>query len=202
MRVNLVKLKLGGWGTIAMVERTPSLSPLMMPSNSINRSTVAKLDTQHHTAHNPFCSSLSGLLEGTSVGEVRPMLSMSSRYLLTGAFFFVFILLIFAADKLWKLSEKKDNRPLGVLTSILIGGVSIGLGYFLVFVGLPYSYGSEHYHGIFPVTGWTGILCGGIVIVGGVVRTLRKPKGDLSLEELGKKLKKKSSSAEDKEPRS
>jgi hypothetical protein len=110
--------------------------------------------------------------------------------------------LAWAAIKVVDHSIKKGNKPLGVLISILLGGISVGLGYLLAYVGWTESDGLNLYQVTYPVAGWIGMVIGGGIVVGGILRTMTMTKEDVELEELAEKLKKKSSSDGNKEPRS
>lgn len=109
--------------------------------------------------------------------------------------------LALAAIKVVNYSIKKGNKPLGILISILLGGISLGLGYDLAYVGWTEYEGLNLYQVTYPVAGWIGMVIGGGIIIGGIFRTLAMTKEQVELEELVENLKGKSSSDEDKKPR-
>lgn len=110
--------------------------------------------------------------------------------------------LAFAAIKVVNYSIKKGKKSLGIIISILLGGISLGLGYDLAYVGWTEYEGLNLYQVTYPVAGWIGMVIGGGIVIGGIFRTLAMTKEQVELEELVEKLKERSSSNEDREPRS
>jgi hypothetical protein len=112
-----------------------------------------------------------------------------------------FVGLGYAAIKAVDYFIKKGKKPLGILISILLGGICLGLGYDLAYVGWTEYEGLTLYQVTYPVAGWIGMVIGGGTVIGGIIRTLAMTKEQVELEELVEKLKGKSSSDEDKKPR-
>jgi hypothetical protein len=110
--------------------------------------------------------------------------------------------LAWGAYKVGDYFIKRGNKPLGVFLSFLLGGLCSGLGYCLAYVGWIEQRGLEAYRITYPIAGWFGIVVGGLAIVVEISRILTMTKEDVEMEELAEKLKKKSSSDEDKQPRS
>jgi len=110
--------------------------------------------------------------------------------------------LAFAAIKVVNYSIKKGKKPLGIIISILLGGISLGFGYDLAYVGWTEYEGLNLYQVTYPVAGWIGMVIGGGIVIGGIFRTLAMTKEQVELEELVEKIKERSSSDEDREPRS
>jgi len=96
--------------------------------------------------------------------------------------------LAFAAVKLVDYFIKKGKKPLGILISILLGGISLGLGYDLAYVGWTEYEGFNVYQVTYPVAGWIGMVLGGCIVVGGIFRTLTMTKEQVELEEFVDKL--------------
>ena len=113
-----------------------------------------------------------------------------------------FIGLGYAAIKAVDYFIKKGKKPLGVLISILLGGISLWLGYDLAYVGWTEYEGLTLYQVTYPVAGWIGMVIGGGAVIGGIIRTLAMTKEQVEAEELAEKSKERSSSEEDTEPRS
>ena len=110
--------------------------------------------------------------------------------------------LAFAAVKLIKYSIKKGNKPLGILISILLGGISIGLGYDLAYIGWTQYEGLNLYQVTYPVTGWIGMAIGGVIVIGGIFRTLTMTKEQVEIEEFVDKLEERHRREKDRELRS
>jgi len=109
--------------------------------------------------------------------------------------------LAWAAIRVVNYSIKKGKKPLGIIISTLLGGISLGLGYDLAYVGWTEYEGLNLYQVTYPVAGWIGMVIGGGIVVGGIIRTLAMTKEQVEMEELVEKLKKRGSSEEDTEPR-
>ena len=70
--------------------------------------------------------------------------------------------------------KKSDAlRPVGIIVSLLVGGVSIVSGYF-----------------IGPIVGWFIVVLGGLLAVFGTFRSLTMTREEVELEELEEKLEK------------
>ena len=110
--------------------------------------------------------------------------------------------LAFAAIKVVNYSIKKGKKPLGILISLILGGISLGLGYDLAYIGWTQYEGLNLYQVTYPVTGWIGIVIGGVIVIGGIFRTLTMTKEQVELEEFVDKLEERSRRDKDRELRS
>ena len=110
--------------------------------------------------------------------------------------------LAFAAVKLIKYSIKKGNKPLGILLSIILGGISLGLGYDLAYIGWTEYEGFTLYQVTYPVAGWIGMVIGGVIVVGGIFRTLTTTKEQVEMEEFVDKLEERHRREKDRELKS
>jgi len=108
----------------------------------------------------------------------------------------------FAAVKLVNYFIKKGKKPLGILISILLGGMSLGLGYDLAYVGWTEYEGFSVYQVTYPVAGWIGMVLGGCIVVGGILRSLAMTKEQVEMEEFVDKLEERRRSEEDRASRS
>lgn len=81
-------------------------------------------------------------------------------------------------------------RLIGVLASLISGGICIGLGYWGAFEGYTEWRGNELYQVTYPVWGWIGIIIGGIIIIFFSLRALTMTKQEIELEEKEERLKK------------
>jgi len=107
----------------------------------------------------------------------------------------------FAAVKLVNYFIKKGKKPLGILISILLGGISLGLGYDLAYVGWTEYEGFNVYQVTYPVAGWIGMVLGGCTVVGGILRSLAMTKEQVEMEEFVDKLEKRRRSEENRASR-
>jgi len=94
---------------------------------------------------------------------------------------------------------KKGKKPLGILISILLGGISVGLGYDLAYVGWTEYEGFNLYQVTYPVAGWIGMVLGGCIVVGGILRSLAMTKEQVEMEEFVDKLEERRKSEKDRE---
>lgn len=84
-----------------------------------------------------------------------------------------------------------EMRLVGVLASLILGGICVGLGYWGAFEGYTEWRGTELYQVTYPVWGWIGIVIGGIIIIFFSWRALTMTKQEIELEE-EERLKKES----------
>lgn len=75
-------------------------------------------------------------------------------------------------------------RLIGVVTSLILGSICVGLGYWGAFEGYTEWRGNELYQVTYPVWGWIGIVIGGIIIIFFSLRALIMTKQEIELEEL------------------
>jgi len=110
--------------------------------------------------------------------------------------------LALAAIKVVNYSIKKGKKALGILISLVLGGISLGLGYDLAYVGWKEYEGFNVYQVTYPVAGWIGMVIGGGIVIGGIFRTLAMTKEQVELEEFVDKLEERRKSEKDRESRS
>ena len=77
-----------------------------------------------------------------------------------------FVGLGWVAIKMVNYSIKKGKKPLGILISLILGGISLGLGYDLAYVGWTEYEGFNVYQVTYPVAGWIGMVLGGCIVIG------------------------------------
>jgi hypothetical protein len=73
-------------------------------------------------------------------------------------------------------------RSFGVLASLILGGVCVGLGYWGAFVGYEETRGMALYQVTYPVWGWIGIVAGGLLIIFLSLRSLTVTKQEIESE--------------------
>ena len=81
-------------------------------------------------------------------------------------------------------------RLLGILASLVIGGICVGVGYLFAYEGSTEQRGGELYQVTWPILGWVVIIGGGLIAVLGAWTALVATKEDIERREKIEKLEK------------
>ena len=85
---------------------------------------------------------------------------------------------------------KRDWRLLGVLSSFIIGGISVYTGYSFGFEGSTEVRSDGIYTITYPVIGWVGMIGGGLIALLGTWTSLVATKEDIEQREHSEYLEK------------